>query len=73
VKKEEHERILAALYHYYLEDITFEKAAEEAGVPLFVFINFANNNNLPIVHTEEDVREGFKKVLALAKKAEINL
>jgi hypothetical protein len=32
IKPEEEKRILLALYRYYLSDITFEKAAEEAKV-----------------------------------------
>ena len=73
MKKNEIKKILVGLYHYYLEDITFERAAEKAGVPLFVFIKFVNDNSLPIVHTEADVREGLKKVAALAKKVGIKL
>ncbi len=73
LSKEIKKRILLALYRYYLEDITFEKAAEKADVPLYLFIKFVNDNCFPIVHTEADVREGIKKVMKLAKKEGIKL
>ena len=61
-------RILLALYKYYLEDITFERAAEEANIPLYLFVKYVNDNNFPIVHTDKDVTEGIRKVIELMKK-----
>jgi hypothetical protein len=66
--KELEEKILLALYRYYLHDITFEKVAEDAGVPLYFLIKYVNDYNLPIVHTDKDVTDGIKKVLNLMKE-----
>jgi len=68
ILKKFEERILLALYKYYLSDITFERAAEEANVPIYFLIQYVNHNNLPIVHTEEDVRIGIEKVRLLMGK-----
>lgn len=62
------ERILLALYRYYLSDITFERAAEEANVPLYVFIEYVNDIEFPIVHTDKDVIDGIRKVIRLMKE-----
>jgi predicted HTH domain antitoxin len=67
LKKEERERILIALYRYYLDDITFERAAEEANVPLYVFIKFVEDNKLPIIYTYKDTNQGIKKVFKLLR------
>jgi len=62
------ERILLALYRYYLSDITFERAAEEANVPLYVFIEYVNDKEFPIVHTDKDIIDGVRKVIKLMKE-----
>ena len=63
--KHHESRILLALYKYYLSDITFERAAEEADVPIYLLVQYVNHNDLPIVHTEKDVRDGYNKVIEL--------
>jgi predicted HTH domain antitoxin len=73
IKPEEEKRILLALYRYYLSDITFEKAAEEAKVPLYVFIEYVNDNEFPIVHTDKDVIDGIRKVIRLMKEKGIEV
>jgi hypothetical protein len=62
------EKILLGLYKYYLSDITFEKVAEEANVPIYFLVQFVNDNNLPIVLTEKDATDGIQKVIKLMKK-----
>jgi len=61
-------KILQALQRYYLDDITFERVAEEAGLTLRELIEYFNKFELPIVHTEKDVTEGIKKLDALMHK-----
>ncbi len=68
LRKEMKENILIALYRYYTNDITFERAAENANVPIYLLVQFVNDNDLPIVHTDKDVTDGLHKVLALMKK-----
>jgi len=72
IPKEFEEKILLALYRYYLHDITFEKVAEDAGVPLYFLIRYVNDYDLPIVHTDKDVTDGVKKVLELMKEKGMN-
>ena len=67
IPEEFREKALVALYRYYLNDITFEKTAEDAGVPIYFLVQFVNDNDLPIVHTDKDVTDGIKKVLRLMK------
>jgi len=61
-------KILQALQRYYLDDITFERVAEEAGLTLHELIEYFNKFELPVVHTEKDVVEGIKKLDALMQK-----
>jgi predicted HTH domain antitoxin len=68
ITKDVEEKILLALYRYYLSDITFERAAEEAGVPIYLFIKYVNDNNFPIVHTDKDIIDGLHKVIELMKE-----
>ena len=68
IPKELKEKILIALYRYYLNDITFERAAEDAKVPIYFLVQFVNDNNLPIVYTDKDVTDGLKKVWVLMRK-----
>lgn len=72
-EKEIENKILLALYRYYLQDITFERAAQEAGVPLYLFIKYVNDNDFPIVHTDKDVTEGIRKVVELMKQKGIDV
>ncbi len=69
IPQEFKERALVALYKYYLNDITFEKTAEDAGVPIYFLVKFVNDNDLPIVHTDKDVTDGIKKVLELMRES----
>jgi len=62
------EQILLGLYKYYLTDITFERVAEEAKVPIYFLVQFVNDNNLPLVLTEKDITDGLQKVVRLMKK-----
>jgi hypothetical protein len=68
VPKEFEGKILLALYRYYVEDVTFERVAEDANIPVYFFIQYVNDNELPMIHTEGDVKEGIKKVLHLMEK-----
>ena len=63
--------ILGALQKYYLNDITFERIAEEAGITIHELIEVFNKYRLPIVHTEKDVAEGIKKLDALMQRHEM--
>jgi hypothetical protein len=68
IPKEFEKNILFALYKYYTRDITFERAAEEANVPIYFLVQFVNHNDLPIVHTEKDVTDGIQKVVRLMEE-----
>jgi len=68
IKRFGEDKILLALYRYYISDITFEKAAEEANVPVYFLVQYVNDNNLPIVLTEKDVTDGIRKVMILMRK-----
>lgn len=57
--------ILAALYKYYTTDVTFERVAEDAGIPVYFLIQYVGDHELPMIHTENDVKEGIRKVLQL--------
>ena len=61
------EKMLLSLYRYYLSDMTFERVAEDAHVPVYFLVQFVNDNNLPIVFTEKDVRDGLHKVVELMR------
>jgi len=61
--------ILLALYKYYMSDITFERAAEEANVPVYFLVQYVNDNNLPIVFTDKDMSDGIKGVVKLMRKS----
>ena len=65
--------ILVALYRYYTNDITFERAAEIANAPIYFLVQFVNDNDLPIVHTDKDVTDGLHKVLELMKKEHMDI
>ena len=73
VPEEYEENILVALYRYYTNDLTFEKVAEDARVPVYFLVQYVNDNDLPIVLTEKDVTDGFQKVIALMKEKGINV
>lgn len=60
--------ILVALFRYYVNDITFERAAENANIPIYFLIQYVNDNNLPIVHTEKDITDGIQKVVRLMER-----
>jgi len=67
-KREDIEKnILFALYKYYLNDITFERVAEDANIPIYFLVRYVNDNNLPIVHTEKDITDGVRRVVELMK------
>ncbi len=68
IPKEMKEKILLALYKYYLSDITFERAAEDANVPIYFLVQYVNDNYLPLVYTDKDVTDGIRKVIILMKK-----
>lgn len=68
MKKFGEDKILLALYRYYISDITFERAAEEANVPIYFLVQYVNDNNLPIVLTEKDITDGIQKVIKLMKE-----
>jgi len=68
MKKNKTKSILTALHQYYSENISFEKAAEKARVPLFLFIKFVSDNNLPIIHSKADAEKGLKQLLRLCAK-----
>lgn len=68
IKRFGEDKILLALYRYYLSDITFERAAEEASIPVYFLVQYVNDNNLPIVLTEKDVTDGIQKVIKLMKE-----
>ena len=55
-------KVLRALQKYYLDDITFERVAEEAEITIHELIEYFNKYELPVVHTEKDVVEGIKKL-----------
>ncbi|MEM3086923.1 MAG: UPF0175 family protein [Halobacteria archaeon] len=61
-------RALAALQRYYLEDVSFERAAELAGSSLYEFVEFVRKYELPLVHTERDVAEGIRRLDGLLGK-----
>ena len=61
-------KVLRALQKYYLDDITFERIAEEAGMTIYELIEYFNRYELPVVHTEKDVVEGIKKLDALMQR-----
>lgn len=65
--------ILVALYRYYIEDVTFEKSAEDAGIPIYFLIEYVSDHKLPMIHTEKDVSEGIRKVFELMKKRGIDV
>lgn len=54
--------LLRALQRYYLEDISFERAAEEAGVTIHELVEYVKKHALPVIHTEKDVVDGLRKV-----------
>lgn len=68
LQKEMEKKILVALYKYYTNDVTFERAAEDENVPIVLFVNYVNDNDLPIVHTDKDVIVGRQKVIALMRE-----
>ena len=61
-------KVLRALQKYYLDDITFERVAEEAEITIHELIEYFNKYELPIVHTEKDVVEGIKKLDTLMQR-----
>lgn len=60
--------VLVTLQRYYLDDITFEKVASDAGIALYELIEYVRKNELPIVLTEEDRVDGIRKVSELMEK-----
>jgi len=60
--------VLVTLQRYYLDDITFEKVASDAGITLYELIEYVRKNELPIVLTDEDRVEGIRKVSELMEK-----
>ncbi|MBI2084128.1 MAG: hypothetical protein HYT70_00740 [Candidatus Aenigmarchaeota archaeon] len=66
--KELEVRVLTALYKYYTKDVTFERAAEDENIPIVLFVNYVNDNDLPIVHTDKDMSVGIQRVLVLMKE-----
>lgn len=68
IPKKMKEKILLALYRYYLNDITFERAAEDANVPIYFLVKYVNDHNLPLVYTDKDVTDGIRKVVILMKR-----
>jgi len=61
-------KLLRALQRYYLNDITFERIAEEAELTIYELIEYFKEYELPVVHTEKDVVEGIRKLDALMQK-----
>lgn len=61
-------KVLRALQKYYLDDITFERVAEEAEITIHELIEYFNRYELPVVHTEKDVVEGIKKLDTLMQR-----
>lgn len=59
------EELLRALQRYYMEDITFERVAEEGNVTIHELVEYVRKHELPIIHTEKDVVEGLKKINSL--------
>lgn len=61
-------RVLLVLQRYYVDDVTFARAAREAGVSISELIDFMGKKDLPIVYEEADVVEGIKKVSGLLEE-----
>jgi len=61
-------RVLLVLQRYYVDDVTFARAAREAGVSISELIDFMGKNDLPIVYEEADVVEGIKKISGLLEE-----
>lgn len=61
-------KLLLALQRYYLEDISFGRAAGDAGVTLSELIDFLAENDLPLVYEEADVVEGVRRVSELLER-----
>jgi len=66
--KLDEDKLLTALQRYYIEDISFERVAEEAGITVYELIEYVRKHDLPIIHTDEDVADGLKKVEELREK-----
>jgi len=60
--------MLLALQRYYVDDVTFARAAREVGVSISELIDFMGENDLPIVYEEADMVEGIKKVSGLLEE-----
>jgi len=61
-------RVLLALQRYYVDDVTFARAAREASVSISELIDFMGKNDLPIVYEEADMVEGIRKVSRLLEE-----
>jgi len=61
-------RMLLALQRYYIDDITFTRAAREGSVGISELIDFMGKNDLPIVYEEADMVEGIRKVSLLLEE-----
>ena len=61
-------RVLLALQMYYIDDVTFARAAREANISISELIDFMGKNDLPIVYEEADMVEGIRKVSRLLEE-----
>ena len=62
-------RLLNVLRRYYTaNDISFERAAREAGITVYEMIEYVRRKKLPIVWTEQDKADGARRVSVLMKK-----
>lgn len=69
LKHVDEERVLNVLHRYYAAgDISFERAAREAGITVYEMIEYVRRKKLPIVWTEQDKADGARRVDMLLKK-----
>ena len=65
-------RVLKVLERYYRRnEISFERAASEAGTGVYLMIEYIRKHKLPIVWTEIDRAEGLRKVKSIMNKMRI--
>lgn len=62
------DRVLLALQRYYIDDITFEKAAHDAGITIYEMIEYTRKNKLPVILTDDDRVDGIKRVSYILEK-----
>jgi len=61
-------RMVLAMQRYYLDEFTFQRAAEEAGVSVYELIELVRKHDLRLADSVEDIRLGLERVDKLLEK-----